>query len=61
MRVTEPARRKIVTLLVAAIGTLIVRVVALQFGASQAVGRGLYAAAIVCLVGCVVVLLRESR
>lgn len=61
MRVSERGRRHVITLLVAAIGALIVRVLALQAGASEAVRTGLYAVAIVCLVGCVLVLFRESR
>jgi type IV secretory pathway protease TraF len=61
MAVSEPARRRIVALLVAAIAALIVRIVALQFGASASVARGLYAVAVVCLIGGVLVLFRESR
>ncbi|MEF8914938.1 hypothetical protein [Natronomonas sp.] len=61
MAVSDSARRRIVALLVAAIAVLIVRVVALQFGTSTSVARGLYAVAIVCLIGCVLVLFQDSR
>jgi uncharacterized membrane protein YccC len=61
MQVGDRTRRQLATLLVAAIVALIVRVVAARFGAPAAVDHGLYAVAIGCLVGCVLVLLRESR
>lgn len=61
MRVSERGRRHIIALVVAALGVLIARVVALRLGASDAVGSGLYAVAMVCMIGCVVVLLRESQ
>jgi 4-amino-4-deoxy-L-arabinose transferase-like glycosyltransferase len=61
MAVSDPARRRIVALLVGALGVLLARFVALQFGASQAVGTAFYAVAVLCLVGCVLVLARDSR
>ncbi|QLD87215.1 hypothetical protein HWV23_16290 [Natronomonas halophila] len=61
MQPGDRARRQLATLLVAAIAALVVRVVAAQFGAPAAVDQGLYAVAIACLVGCVLVLFRESR
>jgi hypothetical protein len=61
MQVGDRTRRQLATLLVAAIVALIARVVAARFGASAAVDQGLYAVAIGCLVGCVLVLFRESR
>lgn len=61
MHVSERGRRQIIALVGAALGSLIARILALRFGASDAVGSGLYAVAMVCMVGCVLVLLRESR
>jgi uncharacterized membrane protein YccC len=61
MQAGDRTRRQLATLLVAAIIALIVRVVAARFGAPAAVDQGLYAVAIGCLVGCVLVLFRESR
>jgi type IV secretory pathway protease TraF len=61
MRVTERTRRRLVVLLVGAIGALVVRIAALRFGASEAVGIGLYAVAVACLVGCVLLILQGSR
>lgn len=61
MRVSERGRRHIILLVVAALASLVARVVAVRFGASDAVGTGLYAVAMVCMVGCVLVLVRESR
>ncbi|WP_336133478.1 hypothetical protein [Natronomonas amylolytica] len=61
MRLETRTRRQLITLLVAALAALVVRVVAARFGAPTAVDRGLYAVALGCLIGCVLVLLRESR
>ncbi|MFT4884140.1 MAG: putative membrane protein YeaQ/YmgE (transglycosylase-associated protein family) [Natronomonas sp.] len=61
MAVSESARRRIVVLLVGALGALLARIVALQFGASPAVGTAFYAVAVLCLVGSVLVLFDDSR
>lgn len=61
MRVSETASRRVAALLVAAIVTLVARVIALQFGASRLLDRGLYGLALAILAACVIVILLDAR
>lgn len=59
MSLSDETRNRLVGLLVVATVLLLSRVAAAELGASAAVQRGLYALALLCLVGCVLVVLQE--
>lgn len=61
MDITERSHRRLVALVSAAIVLLLARVAVDELGLDPVLERGLYALAIVCLVGCVLVVLSEYR
>ena len=59
--VLETPRERIIALLVAALALLLGRAAAYQFGAPAVLERGLYLAAIGCLLASVFVIVNERR
>ena len=59
--VFETPRERMIGLLVAAIVLLLGRAAAYQFGAPGVVERGLYLAALGCLLACIIIIVDERR